>query len=480
MSYEALAKEIIKNVGGSGNISSLEHCATRLRFKLHDDGQAQTEDLKKLDGVVTVVKSGGQYQVVIGPHVADVYKEVVKARQQGGGDALSEGEGASAAQKPDKKAKVLDRFINVISGVFTPALGLLAASGIAKGLAAVLLATNVLSAQSGAYILLWAIGDTFFYFFPIILAYTSANKFGLSPILGIIIGASLVYPSLTALLSEGKPIYTLFEGTIFQAPVYFEVFGVPILLMKYAQSVIPSIIAVFFAAKIEKWLKRVLPKVIQMFMVPFATLIIIVPLTFLIIGPAATWLGAILGFLAKGAYDLNPTLAGLFIGGLWQVFVMFGLHWGLIPISLITIAQFGFDPLLALMLGTPFATLGAVLGVFLKTKNSKLKTLCVPCFATGIFGISEPAIYGITLPNKYPFIFTLAGASIGGGVMGFLGSKAYVVGGMGILALPNYINHGNFDMGFFGAVIGITIAFIVTCLLTLFFWNDSKSVNAVK
>lgn len=408
MSYEALAKEIIKNVGGSGNISSLEHCATRLRFKLHDDGQAQTEDLKKLDGVVTVVKSGGQYQVVIGPHVADVYKEVVKARQPGG-DTPVEGEGASTAQKTAKKAKVLDRFINVISGVFTPALGLLAASGIAKGLAAVLLATNVLSAQSGAYILLWAIGDTFFYFFPIILAYTSANKFGLSPILGIIIGASLVYPSLTALLSEGKPIYTLFEGTIFQAPVYFEVFGVPILLMKYAQSVIPSIIAVFFAAKIEKWLKRVLPKVIQMFMVPFATLIIIVPLTFLIIGPAATWLGAILGFLAKGAYDLNPTLAGLFIGGLWQVFVMFGLHWGLIPISLITIAQFGFDPLLALMLGTPFATLGAVLGVFLKTKNSKLKTLCVPCFATGIFGISEPAIYGITLPNKYPFIFTLAG-----------------------------------------------------------------------
>ncbi|GJM68544.1 hypothetical protein HMSSN036_07600 [Paenibacillus macerans] len=213
MSYEALAKEIIKNVGGSGNISSLEHCATRLRFKLHDDGQAQTEDLKKLDGVVTVVKSGGQYQVVIGQHVADVYKEVVKARQQGGNAPT---EGTSGAQKPAKKVKVLDRFINVISGVFTPALGLLAASGIAKGLAAVLLATNVLSAQSGAYILLWAIGDTFFYFFPIILAYTSANKFGLSPILGIIIGASLVYPSLTALLSEGKPIYTLFEGTIFR------------------------------------------------------------------------------------------------------------------------------------------------------------------------------------------------------------------------------------------------------------------------
>lgn len=477
MSYQKLAQEIMKKVGGPGNVSSLEHCATRLRFKLHDEGQAEAEALKELEGVVTVVKSGGQFQVVIGPHVAEVYKEVEKVNQQGGSTAAAE---VRAEPKPAKKAKVLDRFIDVVSGVFTPALGLLAASGMAKGLAAILLATQAVTAQSGLYIMLWAIGDTFFYFFPVVLAYTSANKFGLSPILGIIIGASLVYPGLTSLLSGGQPIYTLFEGTVFQAPVYFEVFGIPILLMKYAQSVIPSIIAIFFAAKVEKWLKSKLPRVIQMFMVPFLTLLIVIPLTFAVIGPVATWLGAILGFLAKGAYDLNPTLAGMFIGGLWQVLVMFGLHWGMIPIALITIAQFGFDPVLALMLGTPFATLGAVLGVFLRTKNSKLKTLCVPCFATGIFGISEPAIYGITLPNKYPFIFTLVGASACGGLMGFLGSKAYVVGGMGILALPNYINNGVFDMGFYGAVIGITIAFIIAFLLTFFFWNDSKSVNAIK
>lgn len=208
---------------------------------------------------------------------------------------------------------------------------------------------------------------------------------------------------------------------------------------------------------------------------PFFTLLIVIPLTFAVIGPIATWLGDFVGMVIKGAYDINPIIAGLLIGCFWQVFVMFGLHWGLIPIALINLSQFGYDPVIALMLGTPFATIGAVLGVFLKTKNQKLKSLCVPCFATGIFGISEPAIYGVTLPNKWPFIFTLCGAGVSGGIMGALGSKAYLQGGMGIFALPNYINNGVMDSGMLGAVIGIVVAFLVALALTLLFWKDKPN-----
>lgn len=466
MTYQELAKIIVEKVGGKQNIISVVHCATRLRFKLKDETLAATEELKNREDVVTVMQSAGQYQVVIGTHVAQVYPFVLEA---------SGLQGEETAVKSDKKEKLFDKLIDVISGIFTPALGALAASGMIKGLAALLVAVGATTNTSSLYTLLWAIGDTFFYFFPVILGYTASKKFGFSPLLGIITGASLIYPSIVGLVQNGKPLYVLFKHTIFETPIHMEIFGIPVLLMNYAQSVIPIIVAVYFGAKIEKWLQRVIHPIVSAFLVPFFTLLIVIPLTFAVIGPIATWLGDFVGMVIKGAYDINPIIAGLLIGCFWQVFVMFGLHWGLIPIALINLSQFGYDPVIALMLGTPFATIGAVLGVFLKTKNQKLKSLCVPCFATGIFGISEPAIYGVTLPNKWPFIFTLCGAGVSGGIMGALGSKAYLQGGMGIFALPNYINNGVMDSGMLGAVIGIVVAFLVALALTLLFWKDKPN-----
>ncbi len=230
-----------------------------------------------------------------------------------------------------------------------------------------------------------AVGDCLFYFFPIFLGYTAIKKFGGSPFLGMAIGASLVYPTLAG-IRAGEPLYTLFAGTLFESPIRIEFLGIPVILMDYASSVIPIIIATFFAVKIERFFKKIMPKVVSNFLVPFCTLLVIVPLTFLVIGPVATWAGQLLGAFTSSIYGLSPLLTGIVIGGLWQVFVLFGLHWGLVPLVFVNLATLGYDSILALSFAASFAQTGAVLAVTLKTKNAKYKTLGAPAVISGIFG----------------------------------------------------------------------------------------------
>ncbi|ALS38390.1 PTS system beta-glucosides-specific IIC component [Enterococcus rotai] len=471
MSYEPLAKTIVELIGQKENVKSVTHCATRLRFKLKDEEKADTEAINQLDGVVTVMQSGGQYQVVIGTHVSQVYEYVLSelALMQADPHLGTETEADDQGQE-----SLFNRLIDIISSVFTPILGILAASGMIKGLVAVLLVTGVVTPDSGTYQILWAVGDALFYFFPVALGYTSAKKFNLNPLIGIVIGSALLYPNLANLIGTPAPS-VMFQGTLFEAPVYFKFLGIPVLMMSYGQSVIPIILATFCAAKLESWLQKVCPDVVKMFFVPFFTLIIVIPLTFIMIGPIATWASSLLSSAVLWIYNVSPPLAGAVIGGLWQVLVMFGLHWGFIPIGLLNIQSFGYDPVMALMFAVPFATMGAVLGVMLKTKDKKVKSLCAPCFITGIFGISEPAIYGITLPRKIPFYCTLIAGAVGGTIMGFAGSKTYTQGGMGIFALPNRISENGLDMGFYGSLIGIIAAFIVAFILTFVFWKEHQT-----
>lgn len=279
MKYEQLARDIIQQVGGKENVNSVVHCITRLRFKLKDENKANTEALKNMDGVVTVMKSGGQYQVVIGNHVPDVYKAVVEVGGFQNQSPVEEEEGP--------KGSLFSRFIDIISSIFTPVLGVLAATGMIKGFNALFVALGWLDATSGTYQLLNAIGDSLFYFFPIFLGYTAIKKFGGSPFIGMAIGAALVYPTLST-LTAGDPLYTVFAGTMFESPIHITFLGVPVILMTYSTSVIPIIIAAFFAAKLENFLKTVIPDVVKMFIVPLLTLLIIVPLTFILIGPIAT------------------------------------------------------------------------------------------------------------------------------------------------------------------------------------------------
>ncbi|QWG35736.1 PTS beta-glucoside transporter subunit IIABC [Bacillus mycoides] len=467
MKYEQLAKDIIENVGGKANIISVVHCVTRLRFQLRDEGKAKTDVLKNMEGIVTVMKSGGQYQVVIGNHVPDVYQAVMTI-----GDLHT----SVPVEADSNKKGVFNQFIDVISSIFTPILGVLAATGMIKGLNALLVALGWLSNTSGTYQILNAIGDSLFYFFPIFLGYTAIKKFGGNIFIGMAIGASLVYPALSG-LTTGKPLYTLFAGTMFESPVHITFLGIPVILMSYASSVIPIIIAAYVGAKVEKTFKKLIPDVVKTFLVPFCTLLVVIPMTFIVIGPIATWAGQLLGQGTIWLYELSPVVAGLFIGGFWQVFVMFGLHWGLIPVSINNLTLMGADPVLALMFGASFAQIGAVLAVWLKTKQQKLKSLSIPAFISGIFGVTEPAIYGVTLPLKKPFIMSCIGGAIGGGVLGFAGSKIYMIGGFGIFGIPTYIDpKSGITAGFWGVIIAIVVSFVFGFILTYLFGFDKEKI----
>lgn len=459
--YDQLAKDILSGVGGRENVNSVFHCVTRLRFKLKNESVAKTEELKNLPGVITVMQSGGQYQVVIGNEVPDVYKAVVKA-----GNFPSEGQVEEETDNSGKKVGLFSRFIDMISGVFTPLLGLLAATGMIKGFTAMFLSFGWITDTSGTYQLLNATGDCLFYFFPIFLGYTAIKKFGGSPFLGMAIGASLVYPTLSG-LTAGDPLYTLFAGTLIESPIHITFLGIPVILMSYSTSVIPIIIATFFAVKIERFFKNIIPKVVSTFLVPFFTLLVIVPATFILIGPVSTWAGQLIGAGATGIYDLSPVVTGLIIGGLWQVFVLFGLHWGLVPVMLLNLSTSGADPVIAMSFAASFAQIGAVLAVILKTKNTKLKSLGIPAFISGIFGVTEPAIYGLTLPLKKPFIMSCIAGGIGGGILGLAGSKLYIFGGLGVFGFPSFINKATgVDSGFYMALVACGIAFILGFILT--------------
>ena len=443
MKYEKLAKDIIANVGGKENVNSLTHCVTRLRFKLKDESKANTDVLKNMDGVVTVIKSGGQYQVVIGNHVPDVYADVVAI----GGFSSSSEEGSG------EKVSPLAAFIDIISGVFQPILAVLCATGMIKGLNAVLTATNLVSDTSSTYMILNAIGDCLFYFFPIFLGFTAANKFKLSQFTGMAIGATLVYPTIVGVAGQ----------TV-------DFFGIPVMMPAsgYTSTVIPIILAVFIASKAEKLFKKFIPDVVKTFLVPFCTLLIVVPLTFMVIGPVATYAADMLGSITMAIYNFSPLVAGLFIGGFWQVFVMFGLHWGLVPIAFNSLATVGYDTVLATSVAVCFAQTGVVLAILMKTKNKKLRSLCIPAAISGLFGVTEPAIYGITLPRKKPFILSCIGGAVTGGIIGAFGTRGYMVGGMGIFALPSYIGPNGIDKGFIGMALAMVVGVVVGFVLMMF------------
>ena len=465
--YEELAKDIVRHVGGEENVISLAHCITRLRFKLKDEAKADTDYLKAREGVVTVIQSGGQYQVVIGNEVADVYDTVLEVSNISG-NAPKAGE-----EEEDKNLSPLDRFIDLISGVFQPVLSVLVATGMIKGFTALFMATGLVAQNSGMAQMLNILGDMFFYFLPIFLGLTAARKFKMNEFTGMAIGAALVYPTVSAIM-KGDTLYTLFEGTIFQSAIHMELLGLPVILMNYASSVIPIVVAVWFGSKVERQIAKAMPTMLKGFLTPFFTLLIVVPLTFMVIGPVATWAGQLVGAAAMAIYNISPVVAGLFIGAFWQVFVMFGLHWGLIPIMINNITVYGYDPLVVTYFGCSFAQIGVVLGIFLRTQDKKLKSISLPAFISGIFGVTEPCIYGITLPRKKYFIISCIGGAIGGALMAMLSVNLYMFGGLGIFGYPTFIDPKTGELaGMYGGMIASAVSFVFGLAVTAVLYKDA-------
>lgn len=465
--YEQLAKKIIENVGGRENITSLTHCVTRLRFQLKDESRAKDDVLKNMDGVVTVMKSAGQYQVVIGNHVGDVYADVCAI--------AGIGESSTTAEPPVKK-NLFDAFIDTVSGIFQPILGVMSAAGMLKGLNALFVALGLYASDGGFAVLMNAIGDAMFMYLPIVLGFTSAKKFNMKPYVGLVIGAILCYPAVqsSTLAAAGEPLYTLFTGTVFESSVYLEVLGLPLIAMDYTSTVMPVILICYLASKCEKAFSKVIPDSLKSFFVPMLTLFVSMMLGFLVIGPVATFASNLIAQGVMAVRSISPLLAGALVGCFWQILVIFGVHWGIIPIYMNNIATMGYDNVMVPFFATTFAQTAVVLAIMIRTKDRKLKSLCVPAAISGFFGITEPAIYGITLPRKLPFIISCIAAAVGGGYYGFMNLKEYIMGGMGIFEFPSFINPQTNSFGdVYVAAIGVVIAMVLAFAMTMIFWKEN-------
>ncbi|ENO7550744.1 MULTISPECIES: PTS beta-glucoside transporter subunit IIABC [Klebsiella] len=450
MEYKALAQDILNRVGGKENIVSLVHCATRLRFKLKDNGKADAEGLKANPGVIMVVESGGQFQVVIGNHVHDVWQAV---RQEAGLSDDSEPTAESV-----EKGSLLGQIIDVVSGIFTPFIGVLAASGILKGMLALAVVCGWLTPQQGTYKIWFAASDALFFFFPLFLGYTAGKKFGGNPFVSMVIGGALTHPLMIQ----------AFEASQAPGAAVEHFLGIPVTFINYSSSVIPIILASWVCCWLERKSNALLPSSMKNFFTPAICLAVVVPLTFLLIGPLATWLSHLLAQGYQIIYAVAPWLAGAAMGALWQVCVIFGLHWGLIPLMINNLTVLGHDSMLPMLLPAVMGQVGAVLGILLKTRDARQKVLAGSAFSAGIFGITEPAIYGLTLPLRRPFIFGCVAGAIGGAIVGFSNAHVYSFGFGNIFTVAQMIPPQGLDSTVWGGVVGIFAALIISCGLTFF------------
>lgn len=456
MAYEKVAADIIKHIGGAANVESVVHCATRLRFKLIDNSKADKEAVKAVDEVIAAVESGGQFQVVIGNHVNQVFKGVQGAM---GGTVTS-------SNKPEKKEKdgILGTFIDLISGIFTPLLGVMAASGILKGILALAIAAGWTTADSGTYQLFNAGSDALFFFFPVALGYTAGVKFGGSPFVTMAIGGALVHPTMIAAFNASQA--PDFAGMTFM--------GIPITFMNYASSVMPIIFAAWVSCKLEPIFNRVFPSAVKNFFTPLMCIMVTVPLTFLAIGPAATYASQFLAHGYELLYGTSPIVAGLIMGACWQIFVIFGLHWGFVPILINNMAIMGSDSMAPLLIPAVLAQAGSALGVFLMTKDTKLKGIAGSAFTAGLFGITEPAIYGVNLPKKRPFIFACFAGALAAAVIGYFQVRIYSFAMISVLVFPQLIPPTGVDMTLWVTVFACIFAIVCSCVLTMMFGQVNK------
>lgn len=451
MDYQAIAKEILKDVGGKDNIVDVTHCYTRLRFVLKDTKQANKEALLQTEGVISVVESGGQYQVVLGNKVAHVYNalEPLLAQQ------------LTTKTSTKEKNSLGNRILNTVAAIFTPIVPAIAASGMLKGILAiaVMVANNFYQVDLkplNTYIILSAASDALFYFMPVILGYSAAKVFKTNEYIAMVIGATLCYPTIVSLMTE-KSAVTLF--------------GLHVTKANYVSTVIPIILAIFMLAYVQRFLEKVIPEVLKIIMVPTLSLLLMIPATLLLFGPIGIYLGDGVNWLYYYIMNLSPILLGGFIGGIWCVLVIFGAHRGLVPIGINDVARTGRQNLLAFAGAANFSQAGAAFGVFVRTKNKDLKAVAASATVTALFGITEPAIYGANLRLKKPMIYAVASGAAGGALMGWGGSYGTAFANQGLLTIPVYAEAGT--KAFICYLLGCGIAFLGAFLLTIFLgFND--------
>lgn len=449
MDYREVGRNVLQQVGGKENVVSLTHCATRLRFELKDKRKADTKALEKTLGVISVVDSGGQYQVVIGNEVQTAFKEIQKEV----GTSIKKGPSS------DNQESIISRLISVISTTFTPMIPAITGAGMVKAILAVLTLTGVLSDSSQTYIILNTIADAAFYFMPVLLAYGAAIKFDVNPILAITVAGILLHPNISQLFSTGDAVSFL---------------GIPVLAADYAGSVLPIIFTVWIMSYVEPFADRISPSFIKFFTKPMLVFLIMGPLALVVIGPFGTLLNDL---IAMGAEWINGKAAWLIpflMGGLQPFLVVTGTAWAMTPIATMQLSSTGSEMINGPgMLASNIAQSGATFAVAAKTKNKELKQLAVSTGITALMGITEPSLYGVTLKLKKPLVASMIGGAIAGLYAGLSGLVRYAFVSPGLAALPAFI--GENPMNIVHAIITCVIAFVATFIIAYLIGFDDTS-----
>ena len=466
--FDATAADIIAGIGGPDNVRSVLHCITRVRFYLKDESLADDEAVADLDGVIDVAKAGGQYQVVIGPDVVDVYDAVVaQLPDVGAGEQDADVELVERPTTLWGWGKLgFSSLIGVITGSMIPVVGMLAASGILKGLLALLMQYEVVTEASNTYHFIDAMSSSMFFFLPIIIGFTAAKRLGADPIVVAIMGGVLCYPSVVDMSKNTDDVITV-GRTVFNS----DFFGIPVSLPAgnaYAYSIFPIIVGAWLASKIEPWLKKTLPAVIRPIFGPLIEIFVVSALILLVFGPAVMLVSGGIAAVINAILSFNYTLAGLLIGGFYQCLVIFGLHWAVIPIISSELASPGYSHLNAIVSATMIAQGGGALAVWLRVRDARIKRMAAPATISAFCGVTEPAMYGLNLKYGRIFITASIGGAVGGLLTGLLNVNMWGFTG-GFVGFPSFVNPDGMDSSFTGFWIAGAAALLVSFLCTYFF-----------
>lgn len=447
-SFHALSESILGHLGGPSNVRAVAHCATRLRFQIIDDTKVDTAALENTDGVIALVKAGGQHQVVIGNQVPAVYAAVVALPGMASKDAKNHSGEETDDTTPEAKKGLINGFVDLVSSIFHPILWPLAGIALLKAALSMGVTLGWFGTESTNYVVVNAAADGLFFFLPMFLAVTAARKFKVNEFIAMATVAPLVYPSVVSLAETEDPL---------------RLFGIPLVTMNYTSSVIPAIVTVWVAGYLQRFCERTLPVAVRNFLTPVVVVVVMVPVVLLTVGPATMLLAQGISSGVSWIFEVAPWLAGGLLGAFWQVLVIFGLHWGIVPIFLNDLATTGQSPMMAPLQAAVLAQAAAVLAVALRSTVDKRKKLAGPAAVSGLVaGVTEPAIYGVNLPLKVPFYSGVAGGLIGGIIIGLAGSTFNSFVFPSLLAFPAAMGSGNFTLFVIGTAVAMVIGFVGT------------------
>lgn len=456
MDYKVMAKNILEKIGGAENVRNMTHCATRLRLTLHDTAKADDQAVENIDGVINVINKAGQYQLLIGTEVGKLYDEF---------EPLVKGDEISGSPTTEEQASgsIISNVFSAVSAIFAPLLPVLAGSGILRGLLILFVQLGIISEDSGTYSILFVASMSVFYFLPVLLAFTSARRFGASPYISALIGAALINPDFIALMGGAGNGATT------------EFFGIPVVLMNYNSTVVPIILSIWAFSYLYKFLDKHIPETLKLVVVPLVSLAIMVPLTVIVIGPIGVYSGEAVANVVNWLIERSSVLTGILVGGGWSVLVSLGIHWAVNPIMINNVSTYGFDYIVPFTFACNFAVIGTTIGVYFKAKDKKLRSFALTGLVTiALSAIIEATLFGLLVKNKKLFLAQIIGGAVGGAYLGLMQvvTNAFVFGS--VTTFPAFV--GSTSSNFIQAMIGLLISMVVSAVLAFVFTNRDETL----